>query len=292
MDWNKFFNSIWVFIKVNSIKILLFAVALIAGLIIIKLVLSAVRRIFKNNPIKKTLGSFIISSLKFILYIILVFILAAILGIPTTPLAAAIGAIGLAIGLALQSSLANLANGVVIIGTKPFLEGDHISIDEIEGIVDSIHMLTTVLITFDNKKITLPNSKVTNSSVINYSALVERRLDLNFNLAYSTDLNKARQVIEQVIDNSKYKLRKATAIRLTEFNSSSITLSTRVWINTPDYWDAYWELHEKVFLAFRENNIVIPFNQLDVKVKNLSLPPDEFFESKDTVNADIKKTKK
>lgn len=262
--WDKVVN----FFSTAGWTVVTFLAVLAGGIIIIRLLVYFLRRILVKSPLDNTLANFILTFIKFMLYMILLFILANVAHIPLTPLVTALGAVALAIGLALKDSLSNLANGVVILGTKPFKEGDFVDIGSISGTVKSIKMLTTELITTDNKKITVPNSKITSECVVNYSAKPTRRIEWKFGVSYESDLKQVRQTINEVISRHPAILHMPEpTVRLSEQADSALVFLVRVWVNNPDYWPTFFDVNEQVFEAFKAAGIEVPYNQLDVHLK-------------------------
>jgi small conductance mechanosensitive channel len=194
-------------------------------------------------------------------------IIAAIntLGVQTTSFIAVIGAAGLAIGFALQGSLANFASGVMLIIFRPFKAGDFVEAGGTSGAVEAIHIFNTVLKTPDNKKVIIPNSKVTGDNIVNYSAKDTRRVDLVFGIGYEDDIRKAKQTLEQIVASDERVLKDpAPTIAVSELGDSSVNFVVRPWVNTADYWSVYFDLTEKVKLTFDDQGISIPFPQTDV----------------------------
>lgn len=229
----------------------------------------SLRKEHKLSEMDKTAKSFIISFITIGLKIILVFIALTIVGIPTASLITVIGSCAVAIGLALQGGLSNIAGGLMILIFKPFKIGDYIRVDSLEGIVKSINMFYTSITTLDNKVIQLPNGNLSNSNIINYYYNDKRRIDLEFNVSYDTKITDVKKVVNEIIKNNKYILQdEKNDIRLSKHDSSSLTFLLRAWINKEDYWNTYFDLMEEVKEKFDKNNISIPYPQLDVHIKN------------------------
>lgn len=186
---------------------------------------------------------------------------------------AAFGAIGLTAGLGLQSIVSQFAGGIQILLGRHFKSGDYISVDGNEGSVAEIRFMNTVIITNDNKRVIIPNSHITSSDIVNYSAEGKRRLDLPYGISYDESIEKARKVILGVISkNSGILTDPEPAILVMSHEESCVNLIARIWCKTEDYWNVYFYMQENVKLAFDENSISIPFNQLDVhfdKAENL-----------------------
>lgn len=210
-------------------------------------------------------GKFINISLK----IMLLVSVASMIGIETTSFLTVLGAAGLAIGLALQGSLSNFAGGILIILFKPFKVGDYVETIGGSGTVSKIDLLHTVLNTPDNKVITIPNGQLSNNSVTNYSMKETRRLDFNIGISYTSNVKQAREIILSLLSKEERILKEpAAVVFLTSLDDSSINLSTRVWVNTPNYWPVYFENLEKIKEEFDKNKIEIPFPQRDIHIKS------------------------
>lgn len=210
-------------------------------------------------------GKFINLTLK----ILLLMSVASMLGVETTSFLTILGAAGLAIGLALQGSLANFAGGILIILFKPFKVGDFVETSGGTGIVSRIDLLHTVLNTPDNKVIILPNGPLSNNSVTNYSMKNTRRLDFNIGVSYNADIKQAREIILKLFLQEQRILKEpAPVVFLTSLDDSSINLSTRVWVMTSDFWPVSFEYLEKIKEEFDKNNIEIPFPQRDIHIKS------------------------
>lgn len=186
-------------------------------------------------------------------------------GIQTASFVAVLAAVGLAVGLALQGSLANFAAGVLILLFRPYKVGDWVEAVGVSGSVKEISIFLTILATGDNKKIVVPNSQMTGDSITNYSAYNTRRVDLLIGVSYSADLKKARAVFEKVIADQETVLKeKDVTIAVKAQGASSVDFVLRAWVKSSDYWPTYFALTEKIKLALDENGIGIPFPQMDV----------------------------
>ncbi len=234
-----------------------------------KIILKVVKRVLIKSRMEKITVSFLMSIVKFVVYMTLLIIIAQVFGIPMTGLVALLSTAGLAVSLALQDSLSNLANGIVIITTKPFHEGDFVKIGGVEGRVKNIRMLTTALITSDGKLAILPNSQIVTSEIINYSVLGRRRVDFIFGVAYETDIKQVRDIVMNVIiSNGKVLMEPAPLVSLKTLNSSSIDFFASCWVDAEDYWSVYYYVIEHVFNEFKKNNITIPYNQVEVRLRD------------------------
>lgn len=213
--------------------------------------------------------SFLKSALKIVLFVVLVFIIISYLGIATTGLAALFASVGVTVGMALQGSLSNLAGGVIILLLKPFKIGEYIIAGGDEGTVVSIEILCTTLRTGDNKIVIVPNGTLANSSITNVSREEFRRLDMVFGVSYDSDLKLVKQLLLDTAEKHELVLKdKGISVFVNEFAASSIDFGFRVWTKNSDYWTVKCDLMEAVKEAFDANNIEMPFNQIDVNMKN------------------------
>ena len=213
------------------------------------------------------LQSFVRSISYFLLLLIVVIASLSQIGINTSSLVALIGAAGLAIGLSLQNSLQNFAAGVMLLIFKPFQKGDQIETGGTVGTIQQMGILVLELRTSDNKTVLIPNSSVFSGKITNYSANDTRRLNFVFDIAYDTDLRKAKEIILQILTNEgKVLSTPAPDVSVSELAANSVKLGAQAWVNTSDASSAYSSVLEQVKLAFDEAGIVIPFNQLDVNL--------------------------
>ena len=222
-------------------------------------------RAMKKANVDETLISFV-GNLTYVALLAFV-VIAAInqLGVQTTSFIAILGAAGLAIGLALQGSLANFAAGVLMIIFRPFKAGDYIEAAGVAGVVEKIEIFTTKLKTPDNKAIIVPNAKIMGDNITNYSAKTERRVDMIIGVSYGDDLKKVRQVLEEVLANESRVMKEpAPTIGVLELGDNSVNFAVRPWVKTEDYWGAYFDLTETIKRRFDEEGISIPFPQRDV----------------------------
>lgn len=184
-------------------------------------------------------------------------------------LIAAIGAAGVTAGLGLQSSVAQFASGIQLLVNRPFKSGDFVEVNGVAGSVVDVRFMQTIINTPDNKRIIIPNSHITTNHIINYTAENKRRVDLNYSISYSDDISHAKRVITEVANANPYIMKDpAIQVFVGSHDASSINLVTRLWCKGEDYWNVYFAMQEEVKLAFDKNGICIPFNQLDVHIKN------------------------
>ncbi len=269
VDWQALGQQALNFIETIGLKLLEIIGIFIAGYIVIKIVIGLLKKIFTKSKMSRVTYKFLLSVLKFCLYMLLLLVICQFVGIPITGFIAVLSAAGLAISLAMQGSLSNLANGVVIISTHPFKEGDYIAIDSIEGTVTEIKMLHTIIATTDNKVISIPNSKVVESSLINYSANATRKVVFSFGVDYASDVEQVKKIVLDVMVNcNKVLLDPAPFCALKTLDSSSITFTANCWCLSNDYWDVYYFVMENVFNEFKRNNISIPYDQMEVRLRN------------------------
>lgn len=195
------------------------------------------------------------------------------LGIQTASFVAIVGAAGLAIGLALQGSLANFAAGVLILIFRPFKVGDFVEVAGVSGAVQNIQIFTTELHTPDNKKVIVPNGGVISGNITNYSANNTRRVDLVFGIGYSEDIDVAKTLLQTVLAAEPKVLQDpAPTIGVVELADSSVNLVCRPWVNTADYWDVYFNVTEAVKKALDAGGISIPFPQRDLHLHHVNAP--------------------
>ncbi|MFO8067645.1 MAG: mechanosensitive ion channel [Bacteroidales bacterium] len=225
-------------------------------------------RIMKRRNVDLSLVSFIKSFVKIVLKILVIISVMSMVGIAMTSFIAILAAAGLAIGLALQGSLANFAGGILILMFKPFKVGDFIESRDLMGTVKEIQIFYTVLFTIDNRKIIIPNGILANESLTNFTSQEQRRLEWTFGVAYGTDYDKVEKIILDIIRDDERILKEPEPfIGLTEMADSSINIVTRAWSKLEDFWAIHFDVNKKIYKAFNENGIEIPFPQVDVHMK-------------------------
>lgn len=214
---------------------------------------------------------FLTSLVKAVLYFFLIVTLAMQLGLKEASVIAALGSMGVGLGLALQGGMANLAGGVLILLLKPFKLGDYIieNSSKLEGTVKKIDMFYTTLSTVDNQVVIIPNSQLTNQSIVNVTAQDKRKLDMRVSISYDDDIRKAKQIIEGLLlAEERILSEEGMDVFVHELGDSAVVLGLRGWTKTDQYWKVRWKLNEDIKMAFDEAGITIPYNQLDVNVKN------------------------
>lgn len=253
-----------------GLRLLLTIILFIVGSRLIKVVRKIVRRSMERTGADVGVIQFMDSLIKLLLYFLLIMFLADGIGVDTTSVMALVGSAGLTIGLAFQGSLSNFAGGVLILLIKPFKVGDYIiyTSGNLEGKVTKIEMFYTTLFTIDNKKVVIPNGTLSNSSLINVTAEDKRRIDITVGVSYTANLKLAKEVCLNLLAAQPAVLQdQNNMVVVDDLADSSVNLKICCWVSAEDYWSTRWELIEKIKLAFDENGIEIPFNQLDVNLK-------------------------
>jgi small conductance mechanosensitive channel len=242
-------------------------IILIIGLFVIKLMLKLTKKIMQKSNVDITLQKFFGDLLGWALKVLLFVTVITQLGVPTTSFVAILGAAGLAIGLALQGSLANFAGGALIMIFKPFKIGDYIKAQGEEGTVKSIEIFTTKLNSVDNKEIIIPNGSLSNSSIINYSTEEKRRVDLKFGVSYDADIKETKNVLASIVNNHPLILKDpAPVVLLVELADSSINFAVRSWVESANYWSVYTDVLEQTKEALDAAGIEIPYpHQVHIK---------------------------
>jgi len=257
-------NDLWVDAGIKLIYVILI---LFIGGKLIKLVTKLITKGRAFNKLDKSVTSFLLSFIKITLNILLWIIIAGIIGIPSTSIITLLGSAGVAIGLAMQGGLSNIAGGLIILIFKPFKVGDFIDTHTDSGTVKSISLFYTTLQTPDNRIISIPNGNLANSSSVNYSNNKERRLDIDLDVSYNNSIDEVKKSIENVLKNEERIIAdKEIFVRITNYKESSVCYTIRVWVSKDDYWDVKFDLLEKIKSEFDKNKISIPFNQLDVHI--------------------------
>lgn len=246
-------------------QVLLAIVTLAIGWWIVGRLTAAIHLLMEKRNIDRTLHGFIGALVGIGLKVILLVSVAGMIGIETTSFIALIGAAGLAVGLALQGSLANFAGGMLILIVRPIRAGEYIEAQGVGGTVDSIQIFNTVLKTPDNKTIIIPNGSLSNGNIINYSRQPTRRVDLNIGIDYGDDVKKARAILLELANADERVFKDPEAVVwLVSLGDNSVNLSLRMWTKTDDYWGVYWELQELAKERFDQEGITIPFPQRTV----------------------------
>ena len=247
-------------------RVLLALVTLAVGCWLINRLTVKIGQLLALRKADLALQGFISSLANIILKILLVVSVASMIGIQTTSFVAAIGAAGLAIGLALQGSLANFAGGVLILLFRPFKIGDWIEAQSVSGTVDSIQIFHTVLRTGDNKTVIVPNGNLSNGIITNYNRQPTRKVVFDVGVDYEADLQKVREVLLALADDPRVRKDPAPVVVVTTLGDSAITMSLRVWVDTPNYWDVLFMFNEHARDRLKAEGVDIPFPQRVVRV--------------------------
>lgn len=263
----QFLNTVIAWATNFGLKLLAAVLVLIVGRILIKWI---VKLLGKSHFAKKNDATVVRVVLNFAsagLYVLLFVTIIAILGVPMASMVAVIASAGVAIGLALQGALSNLAGGIMIMILRPFHIGDFVEMAGQSGTVKDVGVFYTVLNTGDNKVITIPNGTVMGAEIVNYSVNSTRRVDLVFSVAYGSDVSRVRSILLEEAEKHDLTLTDpAPFARLSKQNTSSLDFTLRVWVNASDYWTVNFDLLENINARFAKEGIEIPFNQLDVHV--------------------------
>ena len=274
MDLQQVWQTVQNWLTTTGIKVVISIVIMIVSFSIInwlskKIAKRADKKVESNKKIDKTIYRTLSYVAKVGLKVLVVIALIGYVGIDTSAITALIASLGVGVGLAINGTLSNLAGGILILITRPFKDDDYIDACGYSGTVEDIRICHTKLRTTDNKVIYLPNGKLSTSEIVNYSEKDLRRVDLTFSISYSDDFEKAKKVIEEVWNQNELILKDpAPSVRVSAQSASSIDLTAKVWCKNEDYWTVNFDMLEQVKTAFDENGIQIPFNQLDVHIKN------------------------
>ncbi len=279
--FNDFTSTMTKFFTSGLGKIVLFIIVAIIGFILIKLFIKFLKKMGKRIKLDQTVYNFLITVIKFVLWVLYVLTLLAIAGVPITSLVAVITALTLGVTLAIQSSVSNLANGVILLANKPFKIGDLVEINGVSGTVVDISIFNTKLRTANNEIITMPHNVTINNPIIDYTSLEMRRIALDVSVSYDSDMTKVKEILLETIKEQELVLQdQANSVNLAKMNSSSLDFSVKVWTATENYWDCFFALTESVFNKLNENNIEIPYNKLDVLIKSNEPKQIEFTPNK------------
>ena len=252
-------------VQQNYLSVVMALLVFFIGKWIANLITKAVRTVLTKAKVDPILVDFLSGIVKTVLILFVVVAALTQLGVATTSLVALIGAAGLAVGLALKDSLQNFASGVMLIMFKPFKAGDFVEAAGVTGVVEKIAIFSTIMRTGDNKEIIVPNGAIYGGTITNFSARPTRRVDMVFGIGYGDDIKKTKEVLARILAEDERILKDpAPVIAVSELADSSVNFIVRPWVNSADYWNVYWDTHEKVKLTFDEEGISIPFPQMDV----------------------------
>jgi len=252
-----------------GLKLIYSVLILIIGLWIIKAISKGLKKLMIKNDFDESLVPFLTSMVNMLLKVMLVITIMSMLGIQMTSFIAILGAVGLAVGMALSGTLQNFAGGVMILIFKPFKAGDFIEAQGYIGVVNEIQIFITILTTVDNKTVIIPNGGLSNGSLINYSTQETRRVDWTFGIGYGDNTEDARKVMMDLMNADERILKDpAPFVGVSGLGDSSVNFTTRAWVKGEDYWNVFFDMNEKVYNAFNEKGINIPFPQMDVHLHN------------------------
>jgi len=268
MDFDKIIENAPNLIVSYGIQLLLALLILVLGKWLVGIAANTIVNTMNKKNVDKTISNFVGSIARTVLLAVVVIASLGQLGIETASFVAIIGAAGLAVGFALQGSLSNFASGVLLILFRPIRSGDFVEVAGQAGVVNEVGIFSTIMKSGDNKVIIIPNSNIMGSNIINYSLEDTRRIDMVIGIAYDADIRKAKAVLEEIIAAEERVLTEpGTTIAVAELADSSVNLVFRPWVNAGDYWPTKFALLEAVKLRFDEENIGIPFPQVDVHIQ-------------------------
>lgn len=250
-------------------KLLPAVIILVVGWIVIKLIAGIVKKILeKTKHVDQALFKFILNAVKIVLWIVLLLEVLKKLGVDSSSLLTVFAASGAAIALSLQGSLSNLAGGILIMITRPFVRGDYVACNGVEGVIDTTDLLYTTMITADGKTVSLPNSSLTSNTIVNYSRLGKRRVETKVSVAYGSDLELAKQKIVEYAKKSGYFLNdEAFTCDVAGYGDSGIEIMFRGWCKQENYWGAYFEMNNATKGILANAGVEIPFPQIDIHTK-------------------------
>ena len=227
-----------------------------------------VDRALERHNVEVTIRKFLKNVLVMLSYVLLAMVMMDVVGIAATSVAAALASCGVAIGLALQGSLSNFAGGILILMIKPFVVGDYLVAEGLEGVVKEIGLVYTKLTTTDNREVLIPNGSLANGTMINVTANPTRRLDILVGIGYTSDLKLAQKILRDLGENDEARLaEKDVQVFVSALGASSVDLGLRLWVDASNYWSCKWRLTEQIKEEFDKAGVEIPFNQLDVHMK-------------------------
>ena len=263
-----FLNSLEAFLDKAGYKIILAVFAAVFGIMVIRNLLKIAKLLLVKSSIDNSLIHFCLTISKIVLVVMLAFYCLSAVGVSLTGFVAVLSALTLAIGLAIQDIIGGVANGLMLVSTKPFKVNDYVQIGSISGTVKEITLLHTVLFTIDNKRVMLPNKTVFSSDITNYSYNPSRRVDILFGVDYDSDVETVKKLITKVCVAHPLVIKDpAPFVRLSAQADSSLNFTCRVWCNSEDYWTVYFDLMEQVYDAFVKNNINVPFPQVTLSYR-------------------------
>ncbi len=262
-----FFTGIVEYFKGILPLLIIALIILVVGVILSRLISKIISKAMKRSSVDDAARNFLVSVIRIILYAIVAVMALSVLNVPMSSMITILGAAGLAASLALQNCLTNLCGGFIILFSKPFSAGDTVELDGTVGRVEAIGVLYTKLSTFDGKIILIPNGNVTSARLINYTETPTRRVEMSFDISYSTDFSVARSLILTAVSEDKMILNDpAPIVRMGSHKESSISIDVLVWVKNDDFMEVRYTLNETVKRLFDRSGIEIPYNQLDVHI--------------------------
>mgnify|MGYP000550487454 FL=1 len=272
MSLEKFLGKIVNWATTDGIKLIIGIFLLWIGWKLAKKIVNILNKALERRNVDVTIRSFLDTFLEVILKGLVILVVLEYVGIKTTGVAALVASAGVAIGLALQGSLSNFAGGLVILLIRPFNVGDYVEGAGHNGVIEKIGMFYTHMVSVDNKLILVPNGTLANGSIVNYSAKELRRVDLTFGVGYEQDILKVKRVLSNIVEAHDLILKTPEPfIALSNHGDSAINFVVRVWVNNSDYWKVHFDLLESVKVAFDNEDISIPYPQMDLHIKNEGL---------------------
>lgn len=246
----------------SAVKI---AALIIILIVLVKLLIKLSERLIERSRIDKSLHGFLRTSIRIVLYFLAATIVAGSLHVDVTSLIAVLSVAGLAVSLALQGALSNLASGLVILTTRPLQVGDYVSVGDCEGFVEEISMTYTKLAAYDRRKIFIPNSTVTSSNVVNYTLEGRRRVELTVTASYSSDMDTVKRALQEAVDAVPgFYDDPPVFIHVTAYQESAVAYTVRAWCSNDDYWDNYYGLLEEIKRSFDRNGVEMTYPHLNV----------------------------
>lgn len=251
------------------VEIIAMLIVLIVGMIVMKVILTVERRMMRKSVLDPAAYVVVVRTTKILLWVMVLITMLGVAGINTAPILTVLASVGVALALALKDSLSNVAGGIIILFTKPFGRGDEIQVDDISGVVDYIDLMTTKMHTFSNQDITIPNSKLVNSIIVNKTRYDLVRVDCKFGVSYDSDLEKVKVLLNNIVRDGEFLLEKpAPVIGVSSYEESAIIWDMYVWTRKDDRFKAKYYLGQEVKKVFDANGIRIPFPHIDVIIEN------------------------
>ncbi len=265
MELPKAYSFLIDWIKLHGLEIVVVLLFTALGIYVSLKISRLLEKAMLRKNVDKAVSSLVKKLLFYTLSLIIVIAALNKIGVNTASILTVVGAMGLAVGLALKDSFSHFASGILIVVFRPFTIGDYIKVEDNHGFVEEIGLFHTTLKTIDNKAIIIPNSSITNTSVINYTKDGKRRVDAVFGIDYGDDIKKAKEIIFSVLNSCEKVLSDPPPeVVVFELGESSVNLQARAWVKTEHYWDVLFYLNEEVKYRFDKNGIKIPFPQMDI----------------------------